>query len=98
VKGKKKKSGKKRSRSWQLEGYDPFALEYYPLPGEYPSQEEAEKAARARLRDLEVLQPTQTSGGQAYWGIQDRVYVVRPDGTMYRLTTPVPLRLKNGEG
>jgi hypothetical protein len=90
VRRKKKKSGEGGERLWHLLGYDPFALEYYPLPGEYPSQQEAEKAARARLRDLEVLQPTQTSGGQAYWGIQDRVYVVRPDDTMYRPLFELP--------
>jgi hypothetical protein len=69
---------------WHLEGFDTFAEESYPLEGEYPDQQAAEAAARKRLQELERDQPTETSGGQSEHGIQDRVYVVRPDGTRYR--------------
>lgn len=69
--------------TWHLLGRDALDWGFYPLPGVYASRKEAERAARARLRYLEGFQPTKTSGGQA--GIQDRVYVVGPDGTSYRL-------------
>jgi len=69
---------------WTLQGYDTFAGEWYDLPGRYPCESAARIAARWRLKELEKLQPSRESGGQAPGGIQDRVYVVAPDGTMYR--------------
>ena len=36
--------------------------------------------ALKRLADLERTQPAASSGGQAPGGIQDRVYIVHPDG------------------
>ena len=66
---------------WKLKGYDTFAREPYTLPGRYFSQAAAERAAWRRLRELEVTQPQTMSGGQN--GIQDRVYIIRPDGTQY---------------
>jgi len=68
---------------WKLQGYDTFAREEYPLPGEYDTEEAAVAAARERLEYLERTQPSQTSGGQA--GIQDRVYVICPDGARFRV-------------
>ncbi len=68
---------------WELEGYDTFSEEYYPLDGEYPDEASAEKAAQARLEELEKSQPSTQSGGQG--GIQDRVYVVKPNGARYRV-------------
>jgi hypothetical protein len=73
------------SGTWKLRGYDTFDGEYYTLPGEYPDQASAEQAARARLGGLNHTQPVSSSGGQGFGGIQDRVFVVRPDGTAYRV-------------
>jgi hypothetical protein len=72
--------------SWRLKGLDTFAGDYYALTGEFPDEAAAVEAGRARLAKLELEQPSEQSGGQAEGGIQDRVYVVRPDGSMYRLT------------
>jgi hypothetical protein len=70
--------------TWKLQGYDTFSSEQYPLEGVYPDEPTAQRAADRRLADLERQQPTATSGGQAPGGIQDRVYIVRPDGSKYR--------------
>jgi guanosine-3',5'-bis(diphosphate) 3'-pyrophosphohydrolase len=43
------------------------------------------EAAKQHLRDLEQSQPTCQSGGQLGLGIQDRVFVVAPDGTRRRI-------------
>lgn len=69
-------------KPWTLSGYDPFAGDSYSLPGRYYSRASAERAARRALRELERSQPTEQSGGQD--GIQDRVFIVRPDGSAYR--------------
>lgn len=68
---------------WTLEGYDTFSRESHRLPGSWATEAEALAAARARLGALERDQPTATSGGQQ--GVQDRVFVVRPDGSKYRV-------------
>lgn len=73
------------SRTWRLRGYDTFAGDWYPLEGRYFSEGAALRAARRRLRALERLQPSRSSGGQGPGGIQDQVYVVRPDGTLDRV-------------
>ena len=70
------------SGKWQLEGWDTFSSEDYPLKGLYDTEAQAQKAAEKRLADLEETQPTVTSGGPN--GIQDQVYVVGPDGSGYR--------------
>lgn len=69
---------------WRLRGYDTFAGEWYPLAGEYPTETAARQAAAAELRDREEEQPTAQSGGQHPGGIQDRLFVVRPNGSVYR--------------
>jgi hypothetical protein len=69
---------------WRLRGHDTFAGEDYPLPGTYWTEAQAQRAARRRLAELERMQPSASSGGQRPGGIQDRVYIVRPDGTAYR--------------
>lgn len=56
---------------WRLEGYDTFAREYYPLPGEYETQEEAGVAARARLAELAVTQAGSPE-------LRDRVNILPP--------------------
>ncbi len=68
--------------TWTLRGYDTFADESYPLEGEFSTQADAEKAAHSLLQELEIEQPSSSSGGQT--GEQDRVYIIRPDGTGYR--------------
>lgn len=80
------------ARVWRIIGRDALDWDFYPLPGTYPNRKEAEQAARERLCYLEAHQPTATSGGQS--GIQDRVFVMRPDGTSYRFTKALPSRWK----
>ncbi|MBI5725508.1 MAG: hypothetical protein HZA50_16240 [Planctomycetes bacterium] len=69
---------------WHLMGYDTFAGEYYPIAGSWTSRQAAEKAAAKELNKLEKLQPTRDSGGQAEGGIQDRIFIAQPDGSMWR--------------
>ena len=71
---------------WALEGYDTFEDEPYPLQGVYYSDADARSAARDRLKHLETIQPERTSGGQTRFGIQDRVYLIHPDGHKERIT------------
>lgn len=80
--------------SWRLKGYDTFSMESYALPGEYSDESEARDAAHARLEELERTQPTSSSGGQDWHGIQDKVLVVRPDGSSYRYLPHKPLLLR----
>ena len=77
---------KPKAKKWKLEGYDTLESEYYPLEGEYDTREEAEIAAIKRLKYLEELQPSESSGGQTEEGIQDRVYLVSPNGERIRFT------------
>lgn len=72
-----------QNRKWKLQGYDTFAREDYPLKGEFATEADAIQAAKTYLAELERDQPTALSGGQD--GIQDRVYVIRPDGTSFRV-------------
>jgi hypothetical protein len=76
---------------YQLEGYDTFSGEPYPLarPGnnykpEYPTYSAALEEAYHRLHELELTQPTASTGGQLT-GVQDRVYIVHPDGRRERV-------------
>ena len=69
---------------WRIGGFDTFAEEFYSLEGEYETETEAHAAAVFRLAKLEMTQPTSVSGGQDALGIQDRVFILRPDGTSYR--------------
>lgn len=69
---------------WKLEGWDEFEGAPYSLPGAFDTEEEAREAARKRLAYLEKNQPSRLSGGQGPFGIQDQVYIIRPDGTKYR--------------
>jgi len=77
--------------TWRLEGYDTFSDEPYPLDGKYgdgcqpsyPGRDAALADAFKRLRELERTQPSSSSGGQS--GIQDRVYLIHPDGHRERV-------------
>jgi hypothetical protein len=72
-------------KKWTLLGYDTFSDEYYHLGGTYPNKEEALKAARKYLEELEKLQPSKESGGQSELGIQDHVYIISPEGLRIRV-------------
>ena len=77
------------NKKWKIEGYDTFeggSDAYYPLFGKFDDEPAAQAAAREYLAELEKTQPTSESGGQSEQGIQDRVYIVRPDETKYRFT------------
>lgn len=73
------------SDRWKIVGYDTFSNEWYGLQPDYATEKEAQTAALKRLDELERSQPAKDSGGQADVGIQDRVFVERPDGTRYRV-------------
>jgi hypothetical protein len=87
------------AETWKLEGYDTFDGESYPLGDvklasgatidgmqpSYPSYEAARADALKRLAHLERTQPTASSGGQGFGGIQDRVYIIHPDGRRERV-------------
>lgn len=77
---------------WKLIGHDTFSDEEYSLGGEYPDEEAALDAAHKKLLELEECQPSPFSGGQAEDGIQDRIFIQRPDGTKYRF---IPSELKD---
>jgi hypothetical protein len=66
---------------WKLQGFDTFAGEWYSLPGMFLTEQATLRAANRQLKKLEKLQPSRYSGGQT--GIQDQLYIVRPDGTTY---------------
>lgn len=84
----KKISGTKaKKKEYVLKGYDAFSSEWYPLPGTYKNETEAEAAAHARLKDLEKNQSSSASGGQS--GVQDQVYIDCPDGRRRRVV-PAP--------
>ncbi|HZE99528.1 MAG TPA: hypothetical protein VE981_21160 [Planctomycetota bacterium] len=71
-------------KSWALIGFDTLANEWYEVSF-FEREAEAARAGLMQLQEIEKTQPTVTSGGQADYGIQDRVYIQRPDGTRYRL-------------
>lgn len=73
----------KSTGEWKLCGRDTFALEDYHISN-FATEELALQAARSYLDNLERRQPTATSGGQAAGGIQDRLYIIGPDGAGYR--------------
>lgn len=72
------------SPKWRLIGHDPFDGGDYEL-SEHETDFEALAAARERLRVLNLLQPPETSGGQSVDGIQDRVFILSPDGIRTRI-------------
>ena len=73
--------------TWGVEGYDTFeggSDAFYRVKDGLASEEEAQVAAAAYMTELERHQPSSSSGGQGPMGIQDRVYIVRPNGSKYR--------------
>lgn len=88
--------------AWRLEGYDTFDGQSYPLgtirlegstesidgmKPSYDSYEDALADARKRLAGLETSQPAARSGGQGTYGIQDRVFIIHPDGRRERVSS-----------
>jgi len=70
---------------WELLGFDTFEGEYYRLQG-FETEAEALNAAKQKAEDLDKTQPKEQSGGQDFYGIQDRLYIKRPDGSTYQYT------------
>ncbi len=68
---------------WRLEGFDTSAREEYPISGDYDSEADAVAAAENRMEQIEKHPPSVPSGEQE--GLQDRIYVVRPDGSKFRV-------------
>jgi hypothetical protein len=79
------------SPEFEVIGYDAFDGEDYPLgdplgtPARFGDRDAALEFGRRRLEDLERTQPSSGSGGQGFGGIQDRVYVLHPDGRRERV-------------
>jgi hypothetical protein len=79
---------------WSLLGFDTFSgaadpeNSWYPISGSYATEAEAQAAAFEELKESEDFQPESESGGQD--GIQDHVYIVRPDGSSYRFLADDP--------
>lgn len=71
---------------WRLEGYDTFDGTSYRIEGVYFGEPDIKRAAQERLALLESTQPSEHSGGQDQDGIQDQVFIIRPDGTKYRFS------------
>lgn len=89
--------GMARPGPWSLLGYDAFEGEWYSLgtslnggdsldglQPSYQTREAALEGARRRLADLELTQPSGSSGGQS--GIQDQVFILHPGGRKERVT------------
>ena len=73
--------------NWAVDGYDTFEGgpdAYYRVKEGLGSEADALIAAAAYMTELERTQPSASSGGQGHLGIQDRVFIVRPDGSRYR--------------
>ena len=75
----------------KIEGYDTFEFKwnvesdpFYPIEGAWETEKEARSAAKIYLTKIEEHQPASKSGGQSAFGIQDHIYIVRPDGSKYR--------------
>lgn len=82
VKATKKSKPEKAKERFLLRGFDTFSSDWYDI-GSYATEAEAKEIAQEVLRENERLQPTSSSGGQS--GIQDRVFIERPDGSRYRV-------------
>jgi len=64
---------------WRLKGYDAFderECSFYPLPGEWESEERVREAAKTQL---ETFQKSELPAE-----LQDQVFIVKPDGDNYR--------------
>lgn len=75
-----------KNKKWKVIGWDTFSSEEYSISA-HKTQTLAEAAAAEKMQQLEATQPSSTSGGQGVYGIQDQVYIERPDGSRYRWFT-----------
>lgn len=78
---------------WTLTGVDGFSDEPYEIPGAYDTEERARDVARLHLAAIELTQPTSETGGQGEDGIQDRIYIISPNGNEYRYFDDSPTRV-----
>lgn len=62
-------------------GYDSANREFFWLDGKYKTQMEAEQAANKCLQQLEHIAEDES-------GLKDKVFIVHPDGRMYKYTRP----------
>ena len=69
---------------WKIQDYDTFEGEFYGLCGGWDTEKKAKQEAKKRLMEIEKNQPSTQSGGQGFGGIQDQVFIVKPDGSKYR--------------
>lgn len=73
--------------TWSVEGYDTFEGgpdAYYTVKDGLGSEADALIVAANYMTELQRRQPTATSGGQGPYGLQDRVFIVRPNGSRYQ--------------
>ncbi len=63
---------------WHIDGYDTFDGSGYPIADNIETLEAAQLLVSARKRRLEETQPSSTSGGSGFGGIQDRTYLIHP--------------------
>ena len=68
-----------REHRWRLEGFNTFAGEAYSFPDSYRTEAEAVAAGRKKLKEIKKIQSDEEGG------IQDQVWVIRPDGRGYPL-------------
>ena len=69
-------------QTWKVYGFDAFEGgpdAWYEL-GSYSTYEKALDHAKKKRDELEKTQPSASSGGSGFGGIQDRVYVIHPNG------------------
>lgn len=79
-----KRAKRDKKGGWRVGTYDTFEEQFYGGGIKYSNEETAQAAARKELARIKKFQPDSMSGGQEFGGIQDRVFIVRPDGTKYR--------------
>ncbi len=70
---------------WGIATYDAFADEWYGGGLPYDTEEEAVAEGEKQRKDIEIQQPTSSSGGSGSGGIQDRVYLVNELGIVRQL-------------
>ena len=74
-----------KKERWDVEGYDTFSRESYSVKTGLTSYNAALECAKQKLLQIERTQPRASSGGPDAFGIQDRVFIVHPDGKKDRV-------------
>ena len=70
--------------TWRVLGFDAFDEEYYPLSGDFETEDGAKKLASEKFDQINLSQPDEQSSGQDDDGIQDRLFIEKPDGSLIR--------------